>query len=264
MVLPGSRTTKRRKETCVLLAGGSGRRLHRITRGRNKHLLTIEEAPALGHVLDTIVATDSVEKLVVVTRPDSQGEVEALVAPAREQIDVVVRVQSRPVGTLDAVMTAQADIAHDSFGVHYGDNLFAWHRLPALGTALPDGASACLYATPPPSDWRRFAAVTTEPRSDGALIATDLVEKPMWDEPPVAIHSLTGFFRFDSSAFQRVAPHVQISSRGEFELTDVVRAMLAAGQVHAISVKLPWTDFGTEPGLVDAVSVVEARRLDRV
>ena len=258
----GDRTATHRNETCVLLAGGVGRRLGHRTDGGNKHLIEIDGRPALGHVLDTVLATDSVEKLVVVTTPESRAAIEELVAYAREHLRVVVRTQPRPTGTLDAVVTAVPDIEHDAFSVHYGDNLFGWRSFPQLESALPGGTSACLSTVPPPADWRRYATVLTRMQANGRLIATGLEEKPMGQEP-TRFRSLTGFFRFATGAFRREAPLVPISPRGEFELTDVVRRMLAAGRVHVMPTELPWVDFGTEPGFREALAVIGARGLSR-
>jgi len=258
----GARSGTRLRETCVLLAGGAGHRLDRMTAGGNKHLLELEGRPALALVVETVLATDSVERLVVVTRPDSVADIEDLVAPARAQVDVVVRVQARPAGTLDAVATAEPEIAHDSFAVHYGDNLFGWRRLPPIRAALGQGAAACLYTVSPPADWRRYAAVTSL-RAAGRLIATDLQEKPAQDAPAAVFGSLTGFFRFDTQVFRREAPRVPISPRGEFELTDVLRPMLEGGRVEVIPVEVPWVDFGTEPGFRAAPAVLGARGLSR-
>ena len=263
VLIHDDRTAMQRKETCVLLAGGAGRRLGHRTGGGNKHLIEIDGRPALGHVLDTIVATESVEKLVVVATPESEAPIQELVAHARAHLHVVVRTQARPTGTLDAVVTAVPDIEHDTFSVHYGDNLFGWRRLPALDYALPEGASASLCTVPPPADWRRYATVLTRSRPDGRAIATGLEEKPAGQEPPTPFRSLSGFFRFDTRAFRREAPLVPISPRGEFELTDVVRRMLAGGRVHAIPVELPWVDFGTEAGFSEALAVIGARGLSR-
>jgi dTDP-glucose pyrophosphorylase len=255
------RTVTRLEETCVLLAGGAGSRLSHITAGGNKHLVEIEGRPALGHVLDTILATASVERLVVVTTPDSIPAVEDLVRDAGAQVDVVVRAQARPTGTLDAVVTALPDIAHDSFSVHYGDNFFGWRHLPMLDPTLPLGAAGCLFTVQPPPDWRRYAVVTAERAADGRLMATALQEKPTGDVPPAGRHSLTGFFRFNTHAFRRAAPLVPVSPRGEFELTDVVRRLIALGRIHVVPVELPWVDFGTESGLRAAPSVIGARGL---
>lgn len=258
MLSPQARDPERRAETCVVLAGGAGRRLGRITHGANKHLVPVGAVPALRHVLETVVATPSVQRLVVVTRPDSRGDVEAIVLRARERLDVVVRVQARPIGTLDAVLVAEPAIAHASFSVHYGDNLFAWRRLPALDLALPRGATACLYTVPPPADWRRFASVRAERDRDGELRATELEEKPT-GPPRFDARALTGFFRFDTRAFRGHAPLVSPSPRGELELTDVVRAMVAHEAVRVMPVGTPWVDYGTEPGLLEAAAVIDAR-----
>ena len=214
-------------------------------------------------MLDTVLATDSVEKLVVVTRPDSVAEVEKVVARAHEQVRVVVRGQARPAGTLDAVRTAAPDIEHAVFSVHYGDNLFGWRCLPPLGVALAGDATACLYTVQATEDWRRYAAVSAVPMNGRGMIATGLEEKPSWDHPPAVLHSLTGFFRFDAAAFLREAPRVPMSPRGEFELTDVVRRLLTSGRVRVIQVELPWIDFGTEPAFHEAPTVIEARGLTR-
>ncbi len=253
------RTHDRLKETCVLLAGGVGRRMTRLTGGRNKHLLPIAGRPALRHVIDTVVATWSVDKLVVVTTPDSLVEVEALVRDARADVETVVRAQPAPMGTLDAVISAGGDIDHDSFVVHYGDNLFAWSRLPSLPASLPPDTSACLYAASTPPDWQRLAVIRTRGNSGGPLLATDLVEKPSEDVRGPGTYALTGCLRFDTEAFWHEAPLVQLSSRGEFELTDVVRRMIKRSRVAVVPVAAPWIDFGTESGLAGAAAVLAAR-----
>ncbi len=259
---PDDHTTARPAESCVVLAGGAGRRLGQLTGGRNKHLVEIEGRPAFGHVLDTVLATVSVRRLVVVTTPESVPEMEALLAHAGEQLPITVRAQIRPAGTLDAVRTALPDVEHETFAVHYADNLFGWRRLPPLAPAMSGSVSACLYTVDPPEDWRRFASVTTARLADG-LRATDLEEKPDRDEPPRGAGSLTGLFRFDTRAFRREAPRVRVSPRGELELTDVVHRLIGTGAVRVLPVASPWIDFGTEQGLHAASSVLEARGLSR-
>ena len=253
--------TQSRNETCVLLAGGAGRRLDRVTAGLNKHLLEINGRPALGYVIDAILATTSVERLVVVTRSDSLMSIEALLERARERVDVVMRLQARPAGTLDAVVTAQSAINHDSFAVHYGDNLFAWRQLPPLRAALRNDAVACLYTVHPPMDWRRYAAVTTVEDRDGESVVAGLKEKPVGGYDCGNFRSLTGFLRFDTQAFLRASPRVRISPRGELELTDALELMLKSGRVLAANVRLAWADFGTERGLRAAPGVIAARGL---
>ncbi len=252
--------TRSHGETCVLLAGGAGRRLERVTAGGNKHLLEIDGRPALGYVIEAIVATRSVDRLVVVTRPDSSRSIEELLTQARRDVEVVVRVQAHPTGTLDAVMTAWSEIEdRRSFAVHYGDNLFAWRELPPFRQALREDAMACVYTVDPPEDWRRYGAVRTIGGADDGSLVAGLTEKPSSDDGP--FRSLTGFFRFDTRAFLDAARKVGISPRGESELTGAVEAMLMDGPVRSIHLRMPWTDFGTERGLRAAPGVIAARGL---
>jgi len=246
-------------ETCIVLAGGRGTRLARLTGGGNKHLAPLLGQPALLHVFPPIVATPTVSGIGVVTSAESGDEVKAVLAAAPGLEGTPVYLQDEPNGTLPAVLAARELLTEACFAVHYGDNIYGWNRLPPMADTFPDDAAAVLYCLAQrPPDFPRYGVVAYEER-DGACWVRAFEEKPAAvPEEPFLL--LSGFFRFRRDLFLEAAPRVPLSIRNEWELPAIVPVLQAQG--HAVAVHVldtPWNDYGTEESYPRAEHVLRQR-----
>lgn len=247
------------RETCIVLAGGRGTRVARLSAGGNKHLLPLLGKPALIHVLEPILASPCIASLAVVTgRPDLEAMEQAL-ASIDTRAAIPAFAQETPDGTLRAVEASWDSIQGETFAVHYGDNIFAWHELPAPPGPFPEEAAAVLYCLRQrPPDLPRYGVVSYE--NDGDIHwVRKFQEKPaLMPEEPFLL--MSGFFRFQTAAFQAAAPLVQKSQRDEWELPSIIPALQAQG--HRVMVEIldvPWIDYGTEASFAIAETVIGAR-----
>lgn len=255
-----NRSDGSRRGPTVVLAGGTGRRMLAYTQGRNKHFIEVNGEALLTHVLRPILITPSSRPVIVVTTPETHPEVEHLLNELGcSEPDATVRAQRHPTGTLDAVCLAVTDTAASWFTVCLGENLFAWPQLPPPPDTLLRGEiAAVLYARRGADPEGSFGHLVTERRGQ-QLQCRGIVEKPR-----VAVTEddllITGLFRFSTPALWEFAANVQMSSRGEYELTGLLHQMASLGapvEVHVIDCE--WTDCGTPGGLGSASAVLAAR-----
>ena len=241
-------------ETCIVLAGGRGTRLHDATGGGNKHLLSIAGSPALGHVLGPLARSYAGRPGIVVTNADA---VDAVRAVLDEQGLAPWRIveQPAPDGTLSAIRCAIPLVETGRFSVHLGDNLFAWQEVPAAGAAFEGGAAMEIFTQSIPTrEAARFAVVTVSGKQ-----VRSVHEKPDAAAGDTVL-ALTGFARFDTARFLEHAPHVARSPRGEFEVTSLVERYLAHDiTVAAREVTVDWLDYGTPESLREAERILRAR-----
>jgi dTDP-glucose pyrophosphorylase len=230
-------------ETCVVLAGGLGTRLNTVTNGRNKHSIPIAGKLALLHVLEPILASPSVQKVVIVIQPCDKGWMKDLVGSLSAQSEYCLCIQPAPNGTLAAVKCALSLVHTESFSVHYGDNIFGWKCLPDFSEFVGN-----------------FGVVDVEESSTGQL-ASGFIEKPVTLDGFQQPRILSGFFRFKKDVFLRISETVSISPNGELELTAILNRMLAVPLAISVrSIDVGWTDFGTPENIVRAEQVLRERK----
>ncbi len=242
-------------ETCIVLAGGRGTRLHDATGGGNKHLLSIAGSPALGHVLRPLTRSYAGRPGIVVTNADAVDAVRAVLDAQGLTAWHIVE-QPAPDGTLSAIRCAIPLIETGRFSVHLGDNLFAWHEVPSAGAAFAGGAALEIFTRPiPTQDAARFAVVTV-----AAGMVRSVHEKPDVTIAGDTVLALTGFARFDTARFLEHAPHVARSPRGEFEVTSLMERYLAHSiAIAAREITVDWLDYGTPESLREAERILRAR-----
>lgn len=241
----------------IILAGGSGSRLHPVTRGVSKHLLAIYDKPLIFYPISTLMLAGITEFLVICT-PDHQPAYEALLGDGtRWGISISYALQDRPNGLAEAFLIGRDFIDGQPCALALGDNIFYGAglsgRLQELAQ-LKQGAAVLAYQV---NDPQRFGIVELD--AEGRPVS--LEEKPVKPRSNWAVPGLY-FYGPDVSD---VASSVTPSDRGELEITCVNEAYFRRGELSVM--RLPrgvtWLDAGTFDSLLEAsqfVQTVEKRQ----
>jgi glucose-1-phosphate thymidylyltransferase len=244
----------------IVLAGGSGTRLHPITRGISKQLMPVYDKPMVYYPLSTLMMAGIREILVITTPQDVEQFRRLLEDGSAWGIEVSYAVQPSPDGLAQAFLIGADFIGDDSVALVLGDNIFYGR---GLGTALRSntvltGGHIFAYQVNNPS-----AYGVVEFDDDGKVLSIE--EKP---ERPKSSYAVPGLYFYDNDVVG-IAGSLRPSARGELEITAVNDAYLSRGDL-SVSV-LPrgtaWFDTGTFQGLLEAsqfVHVIEARQSTKI
>jgi glucose-1-phosphate thymidylyltransferase len=236
----------------IILAGGSGSRLHPLTRAISKQLLPIYNKPMVYYPLSTLMLAGIREILVITTPQDQEGFVRLLGDGSELGLQIHYCVQPSPDGLAQAFIIGRQFVGHDRVALALGDNVFyGAHFSDYLRTAVSreHGATVFGYQVRDPE---RYGVVELDARGQ----AIGLEEKP---EAPRSSYAVTGLYFYDNQVLD-IAAGLTPSSRGELEITDVNRIYLERGQLYVE--KLPrgiaWLDTGTNEALVQAGNYIQA------
>jgi glucose-1-phosphate thymidylyltransferase len=200
----------------VILAGGTGSRLHPLTRITNKHLLPIYDRPMVTYAIETLVSA-GITELMVVTGGTHAGEFLRLLGNGHEYgIDrLLYAYQERPGGIAEALGLTERFVDGDRVVVLLADNVFERSVRPAVTNFLaqPSGARVVLARIDDPVHLRHLGV----PELDDQGRVARILEKP--DDPPSS-YVVTGIYFYDEQVFD-VIPNLKPSGRGELEITDV-------------------------------------------
>jgi len=235
----------------IVLAGGSGTRLHPATRAISKQLLPVYDKPMVYYPLSVLMLAGLREVLVISTPHDLPLFRRLLGDGADWGMRLDYAEQPSPDGLAQALTIAEPFLDGRASALVLGDNLFFGYGFTERlrrATARREGATVFGYRVDDP---RRYGVVAYGP--DG--VATDLVEKP--DHPPSDV-AVTGLYFYDHLA-PAYARELRPSARGELEITDLNRRYLREGRLHVeeLGRGFAWLDTGTHESLLQAATFVE-------
>ncbi|MGY4101661.1 glucose-1-phosphate thymidylyltransferase RfbA [Nocardia sp. R16R-3T] len=232
----------------IILAGGTGSRLHPITRGVSKQLVPVYDKPMVYYPLSTLMLAGIRDILVITTPEDADAFTRLLGDGSQFGISITYVVQPEPDGLATAFVLGADHIGGESAALVLGDNIF---HGPGLGTSLErfatiDGGAVFAYWV---SDPTAYGVVEfTEGR------AVSIEEKP---KVPRSNYAIPGLYFYDNDVVE-IARDLRPSARGEYEITDINRVYLEQDRlrVDVLARGTAWLDTGTFDSLLDAANYV--------
>ena len=241
----------------IILAGGSGSRLHPATLAISKQLLPVYDKPMVYYPLSTLMHAGIRDILVISTPQDTPRFAELLGDGARWGLNLSYCVQPSPDGLAQAFILGRGFVRQQHSALVLGDNIFYGHDFPRLlhdASSRRDGASVFAYHVQDP---QRYGVV----EFDAQQRALSIEEKPKAPRSPYAV---TGLYFYDEQVCD-IAASIQPSARGELEITTVNATYLQQGQldVEIMGRGYAWLDTGTHDSLLEAgqfIATLEKRQ----
>ena len=241
----------------IILAGGSGTRLHPLTSTVSKQLMPVYDKPMIYYPLATLMLAGIRDVLIITTPRDQDAFRDLLGDGAQWGMAISYTVQPSPDGLAQAFILGEDFIGTSPASLVLGDNIFyggGFSQKLTHAARRQQGASVFAYYVQDPE---RYGVVSF----DAAGVAQDIEEKP---RQPKSHYAVTGLYFYDNDVIE-IAKAIQPSVRGELEITDVNKVYLERGDLHVevMSRGTAWLDTGTHNSLLDAsnfIRVVEERQ----
>jgi len=234
----------------IILAGGSGTRLHPLTHSVSKQLMPVYDKPMIYYPLSTLMQAGIREILIITTPHDAPLFQNLLGDGSQLGCTFQYTVQPEPNGLAQAFVLGKDFIGSDSVALVLGDNIFYGTQMPHLlqESAHPQGGIVFAY---PVSDPERYGVVDFD--AHGKVLSIE--EKPT---QPMSHYAVPGLYFYDNQVVE-IAENLQPSARGEYEITDINKEYLRRGALHVgvLDRGTAWLDTGTFDSLMEAAQFVQ-------
>ena len=241
----------------IVLAGGSGTRLHPVTRAVSKALLPVHDKPMIYHPISTLMLA-GIRQILIISTPHDIEQYKLLLGDGKcWGVEFSYCIQPNPGGIAQAFLLAENFLAGRGCALVLGDNIFYGQDFSkSLLQATQNTSGARIFAYPV-SDPERYGVV----EFDSAGKAISIEEKP---KVPKSRYAVTGLYFYDSRVVE-IARRLKPSARGELEITDVNQVYLQSGELEVVVMGrgMAWLDTGTHESLMDAslfLSTIERRQ----
>lgn len=240
------------KRRGIVLAGGTGSRLHPLTAALSKQLLPVYDKPLIYYPLTTLML-GSIREILLITDPTQLDMFQRVLGDGSQWgVELTYATQDHPTGIPEALIIGESFLSSGPSALILGDNVFFGHGLTDVlkkADAKSTGATIFAYQVRDPE---RYGVVLIDEETEEPL---DLLEKP---DPSPSSWAVTGLYYYDSAA-PALARELQPSSRGETEITDLNARYLEMGALHVelLYRGYAWLDTGTHSSLHQASSFVQ-------